>query len=65
MWTGEYFTPFFRVLLFGGKIHLVTPQKKRKEKAVTNLHRGFLGRNEPKSPYFEEKLILPHFDPSF
>jgi len=29
---GKYFTPFFRVLLFGGEIHLVTPQKKEKRK---------------------------------
>jgi hypothetical protein len=65
MWMGKYFTPFYRVLLFGGEIHLVTPKKKEKKKAVTNLHRGFLGKNDTKSPYFDKKLILPHLNPSF
>jgi hypothetical protein len=70
MWMGKYFTPFFfRVLLFGGKMHLVIPKKQKIKnkikKAFTNLHRGFLGKNDPKSPYFEEKLILPHLDHSF
>jgi hypothetical protein len=51
--------------LFGGEIHLVTPKKKEKKKAVTNLHRGFLGKNDTKSPYFDKKLILPHLNPSF